>query len=226
MIESMTGRTDNKSGLKIRHRRAPSLEQPANVVHVVDDDQHVRTGMRLLLKSAGFAVETYYSGSHFLCMYRPRDVECVLLDLQMPGPSGLELQEEMRKRRIQTPQIVVSAFADTPSVVQAMRNGALDFLEKPIEEVVLIDKVNDALACDRRAKERNGELARRLARLSAREREVMDLLIEAKTTLEIARQLDISPKTVEKHRVRIFEKTHTASVPELMRVLLWETREG
>ena len=185
-------------------------------VHIVDDDDHFRSALALLLETAGFEIATYRSAEHFLSIYYPRDVECLLLDLRMSGLSGIEMQPELAQRHIHLPVILISAFAETPSVVVAMRNGAIDFVEKPIEESLLLDKVDAAMAFDRRQKSDNSDLHVRLHRLSDRERQVMNGFLEAKTTLEIARELGISPRTIEKHRLRIFEKLHVGSVPELM----------
>jgi two-component system response regulator FixJ len=189
-------------------------------VHVVDDDPHFRTGLGLLLESAGLCVEYYQSAEHFLSTFRRRPPECLLLDLRMTGISGLELQQEMTQRRIDAPVIVVSAFAQTASVVQAVQNGALDFLEKPIEEDRLLEKVRTALARDAEQAVTRDQLSACLGRLTDREREVMDHLIAAKTTREAARDLGISPKTVEKHRIHIFEKLGVDSVPGLIRKVL------
>jgi two-component system response regulator FixJ len=188
----------------------------ASCVHIVDDDPHFRTALRLLLQCAGFATEEYLSAEHFLLVYRPKEIECVLLDLRMPGLNGFELQQELKHRRLQVPVIVISGFAETPSVVEAIRNGASDFLEKPIEDHLLIEKVTNALESDRRNKTEGGDMNAKLNRLSEREREVMNLFLEAKSTLEIAHLLGISPKTVEKHRIHIFTKLSVASVPEMM----------
>lgn len=190
------------------------------LIHVVDDDDGFRQGIALLLKSAGYAVECYFSAEHFLEIYRPRELECVLLDLRMPGMTGLELQDVLSRRRIRVPLIVISAFAETPSVVRAVQNGAIDFLEKPVEDELLLAKVRSALQKDHDDKLRRGNLAMRLARLSSREREVLDLLVAAKTTLEIAHALAISPKTVEKHRLKVFEKLGVDSVPAVIRLVM------
>jgi two-component system response regulator FixJ len=185
-------------------------------IHIVDDDKDFRSALAMLLQVSGHVTETYHSAEHFLSVYYPRNGECLLLDLRMPGLSGLELLPELNQRHISLPVIVISAFAETPSVVQSIRNGAIDFVEKPIEESVLLDKVNHALAADRRRKSDSGDLLQRLHTLSDRERQVMHGFLEAKTTVEVAHELAISPRTVEKHRLRIFEKLNVNSVPELM----------
>ncbi|WP_254512671.1 response regulator transcription factor [Anatilimnocola floriformis] len=195
---------------------SPIVARGNSCVHIVDDDDHFRDALALLLEASGYEAATYRSAEHFLSLYHPRDIECLLLDLRMPGLSGIEMQPELTQRHIHLPVIVISAFAETPSVVQAIRNGAVDFVEKPIEEAVLIEKVNRALIADRRKKADKGDLHIRLHRLSEREIQVMNGFLEARNTFEIARDLGISPKTVEKHRLRIFEKLDVSSVPELM----------
>ncbi|WP_425616147.1 response regulator transcription factor [Anatilimnocola sp. NA78] len=205
----------------LRHVKVAS-DEPC--VHLVDDDHHFRTAIELLLSTSGIVSKGYHSAEHFLTMYAPRKIECLLLDLRMPGIGGVELQRELHQRHISMPVIVISAFAETPSVVATIRNGAIDFLEKPIEEAALIEKVNKALATDRSRKAESGDLHLRLHRLSDRERQVMQGFLDAKTTQEVARELEISPKTVEKHRVRIFDKLEVASIPELMCVLARQKR--
>ncbi len=198
--------------------REPETE--AGCVHVVDDDHDFRQGLRLLLRSSGLAVECYLSAEHFVAGYQPYSTECALVDLRMPGMTGLELQNSLSARRIAMPIIFISGFAETQHVVQAVKRGAIDFLEKPIEADLLLARVRHALTKDRAEKQRRDGLARRLASLSNREHEVMNHLLDAKTTVEVAHRLDISPKTVEKHRSRIFEKMGVDSVPGLIRLVL------
>lgn len=200
-------------------RPTNSMTMRCEVIHVVDDDDNYRKGLELLLRAIGFQVEVYRSAEHFLAIYKPRDVECLILDLRMPGMTGLALQRELTARRIRLPILIVSAFAETPSVVQAVQNGAFDFLEKPIEELALIAKVETALRHDRKAKMTSGDLNARLARLTDRERDVLNLLVDARTTFQAARELGISPKTIEKHRIGIFGKLSVSSVPELINLL-------
>jgi FixJ family two-component response regulator len=209
------------------HSEFKTLAPPApltGTVHLVDDDEQFRTGLSLLLRSNGLTVETYCSAEHFLSVYRPKAVECLLVDLRMPGMNGLDLQRELLARYVATPLIIISAFAETTSVVKAVRGGAIDFIEKPIEETVLVAKVHAALELDRSDKQRRGNLTFRLSQLTEREREVLDLFVDAKTTVSVARILGISPKTVEKHRLKIFDKLDVASVPELIRLVLPQSR--
>ncbi len=189
-------------------------------MHVIDDDSDFRQGVRLLLASAGLAVEVYLSAEHFLSTYRAREIECALVDLRMPGLTGIELQAALATRHVSMPLIVISGFAETPSVVRAMQSGALDFLEKPIEADALLERIEAALEADVRRKQQYANRVRSLARLSNREHEVLDLLVDARTTIEVAHRLAISPKTVEKHRLKIFEKLNVDSVPALIRFVL------
>ncbi|MGC4005559.1 MAG: response regulator [Pirellulales bacterium] len=190
-----------------------------DTVHLVDDDPQFLSAVSLLLRSRQYAVRQYDSGDRFLELYQPAETECLLIDLRMPGSDGLDVQSEMAKRRIRIPVLIVTAFADTPCVVAAMRNGAIDVIEKPVEKDVLIRKIEDAFAHARVARERAAETNRRIAALTPREHEVLELIYAAKTTHGIARELDISPKTVEKHRVHIFDKLGVDNVPELMKLL-------
>ena len=188
-------------------------------VHVVDDDAAFRCGLSQQLRSVGFAVAEHQGPELFLATYQPFGAECLIMDLRMPEMTGVEAQREMIRRCITMPIILISAFASTGDVVEAMKDGAYDFLEKPIADDVLLKTVRSALRHDRSRKQRVGDLDQRLSRLSDREREVMKLLIQAATTQEAARRLGISPKTVENHRAHIYAKLAVASVPELMRLL-------
>lgn len=188
-------------------------------VHVVDDDAAFRCGLSQQLRSVGFAVTEHPGPERFLATYRPLATECLIMDLRMPDMTGVEAQREMIRRCITMPIILVSAFASMVDVVEAMRDGAFDFLEKPVADDVLLKKVHAALRHDHRRKLHVGDLDLRLSHLSDREREVMALLMQAATTHEAARRLGISPKTIENHRAHIYVKLNVASVPELMRLM-------
>jgi two-component system response regulator FixJ len=190
------------------------------VIHIIDDDRDFSSMLALQFQCAGLSSERYLSAEHFLATYRPRRIECALLDLRMPGMHGLELQNILRERHPILPLIVVSAFGKTPDIVRAVRNGAIDFLEKPIDDHVLLAAVRGALRKDHEKKTRGAHRTQNLALLTDREREVLDLFIEAKSTKQVANLLSISPKTVEKHRAHIFEKLNADSVPALIRLVL------
>lgn len=198
-------------------RRLPLTER---VIHVVDDDSNFCAVLKAQFTSLGTTVAVYKSADHFLATYQPQEIECAVVDLKMPGMTGLDLQDALRKRFHHLPLIVVSAYGKTADVVQAVRNGAIDFLEKPVDLVALSDTVQAALERDRRRKQLRATRDQAVWALSTRERQVLELFLDARTTVEIARELGISPKTVEKHRLRIFEKTGFNSIPELMKVFL------
>lgn len=193
-----------------------------SVVFVVDDEPRMRTSLALLLKSAGYRAETYGSAEEFLECYNPSLPGCLILDLCMDGMSGLDLQQEFSRRGIRLPHIIISGFAEVPSVVQAMKRGAMDVLEKPFRDEVLLQRVREAMQQDERRRRAATEVAHirsRLQRLSDREREVMQLLVEGKHTKTIARQLGISPKTVHAHRARVLDKMHVESIVELAQLV-------
>ncbi len=191
-----------------------------SVVHIIDDDEDFLAALHLQLQSFGLTVESYFSAEHFLVTYRPRPVECMVLDLRMPGMTGVELQAVLRQRHWCPPVVVLSAYTDVADIVRTVKNGAADYLVKPVNEQQLIGQVCAALDRDRDNKRRYGQLSMRLARLSTREREAMDLFLQAQTTVAVANSLKISPKTVEKHRSRIYQKMEVNSIPELIRLVL------
>jgi two-component system response regulator FixJ len=192
------------------------------VVFVVDDEPRMRTSLALLLKSAGYRTETYGSAEEFLAGYNSSLSGCLILDLCMEGMSGLDLQQEFNRRGIRIPHIIISGFAEVPSVVQAMKCGAMDVLEKPFRDEVLLDRVREAMrqdALSRREATERAEVRSLMNRLSDREREVMQLLVAGKHTKAIARELGISPKTVHAHRARVLDKMHVESVVELAQLV-------
>ena len=190
------------------------------VVHVIDDDQVFCEAVSFILNAADYEVQLYQSAEHFLSCYVPQPLQCAIVDLRMPGMSGLELQNNLIRRRQSLPLVIISAYGQTPDIVQAMRRGADNYLEKPIDEGELLNAIRAAIAKDFENKQRNLRRDQALWQLSERERQVADLFIEAKSTIEIAHILGISPKTVERHRVNIFEKTNVDSVPALIRLML------
>lgn len=187
-------------------------------VFVVDDDAAVRDGLALLLESAGFLVETYASASEFLTQAEilPH-VACLLLDVRMPEISGPMLQAELARRGLELPIIFLSAHGDIPTAVQAIKAGAVDFLTKPVDGDVLIQRVQAALdaAAAKARRSQEGRCAG-VARLTAREREVMRLAVMGHANKEIAQRLGISHRTVEIHRARVMRKTGAANLVELV----------
>lgn len=190
-------------------------------VFVVDDDAAVRNAISLLMKSAGLAVESYPSASEFLAQYDPSRPGCLVLDVRMPGMSGPDLQEALASRHIHIPIIVVTGHGDVPMAVRAIRRGALDFLQKPFDDHVLLQRIEQALALDARRREEEAhqaEVQGRLGRLTQREREVMELLIAGRGNKEIAFDLGLSRKTVDIHRSHIMMKLGLDSLAELVRL--------
>lgn len=192
-------------------------------VFVVDDDAAMRESLRFLVESVGLDVETFERAEDFLERYDPELPGCLILDVRMPEVSGLELQERLAEYGSGLPIIMVTGYGDVPMAVRAMRNGAVDFIEKPFSDQHLIDRVQEAIARDRlRRTERKGResVARRVSTLSAREREVLDLVVTGKANKVIAHELGLSPKTVEVHRARLMKKLNVSSVAELVRLSL------
>lgn len=190
-------------------------QDPAATVHIVDDDDGVRDSLQFLLESEGLSVRTYPSGQALLDADLPT-LGCVLTDFRMPGMDGLQLQAQLAGRGCALPVIVMTAFAEVPAAVRAMKAGAMDFLEKPCAPETLLDAIRRAL--DHNA--RTQAAARRIAALTPREREVMDLLTTGHSTKEIARVLDTSPRTIDVHRARVFQKLQVDSLPDLVHLAL------
>src|SRR6185503_5948185 len=175
----------------------------APTVFVVDDDPGIRDSARWLLESVGLRVETYDSAQSFLDAYVATRPGCLILDVRLPGLNGLDLLDALRNRGATLPVIVVTAFGEVHSTVRAMKGGAIDVMEKPTRDQVLLDRVQQALELDRRTRATlasRAEAAARYARLSKRELEVLGLVIGGKANKVIATDLTLSPKTVEAHR--------------------------
>lgn len=201
----------------------PDAAADKAIVYVVDDDDAMRRGMQFLLNSAGYRNEGFGSAQEFLDFCTPGLRGCLLLDVRMPGMSGLELQAHLRERQIQLPIVIVTAFANVPMAVRAIQDGAFDFIEKPFRGEELIDRIRRALASDRTRRRDEGFLQHvreRMDTLTPREREVMDLVIAGKLNKEIASDLDISMKTVETHRAAVMRKMGAQSLAELVRMAL------
>lgn len=192
-------------------------------VHVVDDDPAIRSSLKWLIESVNLTVRTYGSAQEFLDAYQPDEPGCLVLDVRMPGLSGLDLQEMLKERGIQIPVIILTGYGDVPMAVRAMKNGAVDFLEKPVSDQVLLDHIQQALAQDvenHRRQAEQEEVRERFARLTPREKEVMDLVVEGLSSREIAETLGVSFKTIEAHRSKIMKKTEAKSVSHLIRMTM------
>jgi RNA polymerase sigma factor (sigma-70 family) len=192
-------------------------------VFLIDDDPGVRDSLTLLLSLKGLRTQPFATAESFIETYRPEWSGCVLTDLRMPGMTGLELQAALRERRIEVPVVVLTAHGDVATARAALKNGAFDFLEKPIDDAMLLDVLQNALRVDR---ERRGAAAsrtntdQRIERLTDREREILSLLTAGHQNREIAAQLGISPRTVEVHKARIMEKLECRTLADLLRMNL------
>lgn len=192
-------------------------------VYIVDDDEAMRDSLAWLLESQGFAVAAYASAEDFLAACRDDMTGCIVLDVRMPGMSGLEMYEKLNARHCTLPVIFITGHGDVPMAVSALKKGAVDFIEKPFGDKDMLRLVGQCLALDRsnREKHRAGAaIAKRLACLTEREVEVMDLIIDGKLNKQIADVLNISIKTVEVHRARIMDKMEVRTVAELVQAVM------
>lgn len=192
-------------------------------IFVVDDDSAVRDALKLLLRSVGQAVETHASAQEFLDSYGEDRPGCLVLDIRMPGISGLELQQKLNEKHSILPIIFITGHGDVPMAVEAMQAGAVDFIQKPFRDQDLIDRINQALEKDssnRAALGERNDIRRRLETLTPREREVLDLVVQGKANKVIAGDLKLSQRTVEIHRARVMEKMQASSLAHLVRMVL------
>ena len=192
-------------------------------VFVVDDDSSTRELLSWLMKRHGLRAEVFPDARSFLKSYRAEMPGCLVVDLNMPGMSGLDLQQYLKEHGVMLPVLFLSGRADVPKAVKAVREGAIDFIEKPFDYRRVVALVEDCLKrdADTRAKhERRRACAERLAQLTQREREVLELVVAGRMNREIAEKLDISIKTVEAHRAKIMEKLEVNSVAELVQATL------
>jgi FixJ family two-component response regulator len=192
-------------------------------VYVVDDDDAGREYVRWLLESAGWTVRSYDCAQDLLDGYDPAFPSCLVTDVRMPGLSGLDLQRELAARSIRIPIIMISAFAEVPMAVRAMRDGALDFLEKPFDGQTLIERVRGAIEADRQQREEQVErddVAAGLAKLTPRQLSVLEGLTAGKPSKVIAAELGVSPRTVDVHRFRLMHQLGAQSLPDLFRRVL------
>ncbi len=193
-------------------------------VFIVDDDPQVCESLSLMVRGVGLEAKTFLSAEAFLeAPDDPADSpRCLVLDVRMPGLSGLGLQQTLAEHNRSMPVIVISGCADIPMAVQAMSAGALDFLEKPFSRRALLTRIQEAIDLDanaRHQRSRRTEIAARLEKLSARQREVLDLLVAGKHAKQIAAELGIGEKTVAKHRAMVLEKLQADNVVELVRLM-------
>ena len=191
------------------------------LVYVVEDDDALRDSLCWLIESAGYAVAAYSSAETFLAYLEPDCGDCLVLDVRMPGMNGIELQERLIRHRRHIPIIFITGHGDVPMAVSAIKRGAYDFIEKPFQDKDLLARIGAVIKSDARSigdRERQRVMASRLPMLSQREREVMECVIDGKSNKCIAKELDITVKTVEAHRARMMGKLGVGSVAELVRL--------
>jgi two-component system response regulator FixJ len=196
---------------------------PPSLVHVIDDDEAVRESLQFLLRSAKFEVRTYESAAAFLTAAPSSESACIVTDVRMPHISGVDLLRELKQRGSTIPVIVITGHGDVQLAVEAMKIGAVDFLEKPFEDDRILESVKSALGRveqDTQREAERAELNERIASLSAREREVLEGLVAGKPNKIIAFDLGISPRTVEIYRANVMTKMKAASLSELVRMAL------
>jgi two-component system, LuxR family, response regulator FixJ len=192
-------------------------------VFIVDDDQGVREAITLLMDSVGLAAEGYAGAQDYLDVFDPRRPGCLVLDVRMRGMSGLDLQQRLAAEPLHPPIVIVTGHGDVPMAVRAVQAGAVDFIEKPFQDQVLLDAVHRGLQRDARARGqamRLAEIQERLARLTPREREILGLIVAGRRNKVIALDLGISQSTVEAHRAKVMEKLEARSLSDLMRIVL------
>jgi FixJ family two-component response regulator len=220
LLETLRGAISQISSAN-RKAGPDAAQTAASTVAIVDDDKSVRDALGSLLLAEGFLVETYANGESFLKVLRPDAYGCALIDIGLPGMDGLSLLSGSARRAPKLPLIIITGRRDTALAVQAMRGGAVDFLEKPVSSDALLASVRAALARLRDATEADAVFTKPLGRfgaLTAREREIMGLVTKGMATKEIARDLSLSPRTVEKHRARIMYKMGTDRLADLVRM--------
>jgi two-component system, LuxR family, response regulator FixJ len=199
------------------------MNAPQPTVFIVDDEEAVGDSLCMLLRSVGLPARAYQDPRRFLDEYRPEQPGCLILDVRMPGVNGLEFQQELNRRNYTLPVIFITGHGDVPMAVEAMRAGALDFLQKPFNDDELIRRVQKALEQDAREREalrRHDEIRRSFAELTPREQEVAQCLVDGKANKVIAAELDISERTVELHRARVLQKMGVRSLAQLVQMMV------
>ena len=192
-------------------------------VYIVDDDAAVRDSLEYLVKSAGMRVETFISAEDILARWGPEFTGCLVVDVRMPGLNGLEMLEQLFARGCELPAIVITGYGEIQGAVKAFKQGAIDYLQKPVNHDVLLGKIRDGLATDARHRAARGaeaETRRRIASLTRRQQQVMRLVLAGHSNKEIAHQLAISTKTVESHRGQVMGKLEVRNIADLTRLVL------
>ena len=197
------------------------MKEPESIVFIIDDDRMVREGLQSLIKSVGLRVETFTSAQDFLLAKRPETSACLILDVRMPGLSGLDLQRKLSDANIEIPIIFITGHGDIPMSVRAMKEGAQEFLTKPVRGQDLLDAVQKAIASDRGLRKERAELSEirgRFESLTPREKEVLDLVVAGLLNKQIAGELGTSELTIKTHRAHVMEKTRAESLAHLVRM--------
>ncbi|GIW74608.1 MAG: DNA-binding response regulator [Phycisphaerales bacterium] len=201
-------------------RQAPA---EAATVFVIDDDPSMRDSLRWLIESVGYAVQVYKNADEFMEQFQADVPGCLVLDVRMPGTSGMELLETLKNRGVQVPIIIISGHGDVPMAVQALKRGAMDFLEKPFRDQELLEQIAKAIEADRARRRQAQSIAsiqERLATLTPREREVMDLVVDGYANKQVAARLGLSEKTIEVHRSRVMKKMRARTLPCLVKMAI------
>jgi FixJ family two-component response regulator len=197
------------------------MKEPEPIVFVIDDDRMIREGVQSLIKSVGLRVETFSSAQDFLVAKRPDAPACLILDVRMPGLNGLDLQRKLSEADVHVPIIFITGHGDIPMSVRAMKEGAQEFLTKPVRGQDLLDAVQKAIAGDRDVRKERAELSEIRARfesLTPREKEVLDLVVAGLLNKQIADELGTSELTIKTHRAHVMEKTRADSLAHLVRM--------
>lgn len=190
-------------------------------VFIVDDDSAMRDSLGFLIGSVGRKVETYASAEEFLDAYDNERPGCIVLDVRMPGLSGLELMEKLGEDRFAPPVVLITGHGDIPMAVRALKAGAFDFIEKPFSDQVLLERIQQALqqdTSDRASEHDRSDIERRAARLTTRENQVFELVVDGKPNKVVASDLGLSQKTVEVHRAHVMEKMRAESFADLVKM--------
>jgi FixJ family two-component response regulator len=198
------------------------MTRPPPIVFVVDDDPSIRESLQCLIQSVGLGVQTFGSAEEFLSGTRPEVPACLVLDVRLPGMSGLDLQHELAKAGVQLPIIFITGYGDIPMSVQAMKAGAVEFLTKPFRHQDLLEAIRRAIGRDRTARQGRLEmldLRRRLDTLTPREREVMGFVVAGLPSKQIAAKLGTSEVTIKVHRAQLMRKMRAESLPHLVRMV-------
>jgi FixJ family two-component response regulator len=218
-----------RGGHAMPQELANTAGETGPTVYVVDDDPAMRSSLRWLIESVGLTVRTCSSAQEFLRTYDANDPGCLVLDVRMPGMSGLDLQNELQARKLQIPILIITGYAEVPLAVRAMKAGAFDFIEKPFSDQTLLDRIRAAVAHDdviRKQLALRAEVRERMRLLTPRERDVAIRVVAGKSNKVIASELNLSTKTVEVHRAHVMEKLQVTCLADLIRMFLLANEDG